>query len=86
MSTKIKTPPSKTTRQNRLIKQAQKLSGLKSRQEVLDQALRLYVSHLEPKSGNGMRSFYDLTKHLAGSVEGPADLAHGKKHMRGFGR
>ena len=32
------------------------------------------------------KSFYELTKHLAGNVEGPSDLAHNKKHMQGFGQ
>jgi predicted nucleotidyltransferase len=30
------------------------------------------------------KSFYELTKHLAGSVEGPSDLDHDKKHMQGL--
>jgi len=30
------------------------------------------------------KSFYELTKRLAGSVEGPSDLAQDKKHMQGL--
>ena len=69
-----------------LVKQAQKLSGLKKKEEVLSQALRIYVEHLEKPANNGSPSFYELTKHLAGSVRGPSDLAHNKKHMQGFGQ
>ena len=35
---------------------------------------------------NKQESFYELTKHLAGSVEGPSDLVHDKRHMNGFGQ
>ncbi len=70
-----------------LIKRAKALSGLKTRQEILDHALQLFLQHLEQKEIAGrQRSFYELTKHLAGSVDGPSDLAHNKKHMQGFGQ
>jgi hypothetical protein len=70
-----------------LIKRAKVLSGLKTKQEILDQALQLFLQHLEQQKilGN-QKSFYELTKHLAGSVEGPSDLAHNKHHMQGFGQ
>lgn len=35
-------------------------------------------------SSEKQKSFYELTKHLAGSVEDPSGLAHDKKHMPGF--
>jgi hypothetical protein len=70
-----------------LIKRAKALSGLKTRQEILDHAVQLFLQHLEQKKiPDGQKSFYELTKHLAGSIEGPSDLAHNKKHMQGFGR
>jgi len=28
---------------------------------------------------------YQLTKHLAGSLEGPSDLGHNKDYLQGFG-
>ena len=69
-----------------LIKRAQALSGLKTRQEILDRALQVFLQHLEQKTLGQPTSFYELTKHLAGSVDGPSDLAHNKKHMEGFGQ
>jgi hypothetical protein len=70
-----------------LVKRAKALSGLKTRQEILDHALQIFLQHLEQKTISGQPiSFYELTKHLAGSVDGPFDLAHNKKHMEGFGQ
>lgn len=70
-----------------LIKRAKALSGLKTRQEILDRALQLFLQHLEQTKIPGrQKSFYELTKHLAGSVEGPIDLAHNKQHLQGFGQ
>ncbi|MDZ7361002.1 MAG: hypothetical protein ONB46_09785 [candidate division KSB1 bacterium] len=58
-----------------LIKRAKALSGLKTKQEILDQARQLFLRHLEQqKILDKQKSFYELTKHLAGSVEGPSDL------------
>jgi Arc/MetJ-type ribon-helix-helix transcriptional regulator len=31
-------------------------------------------------------SCLDLAKDLIGSVEGPSDLSHNKKHLKGYGR
>jgi len=70
----------------RLIKRAKILSGLKTEQDVIDNALRRYIELLEKSDTKKQKSFYEMTKHLAGSVEGPHDLSHGKKHMQGFGR
>lgn len=39
----------------------------------------------EPKKFPPGKSFYDLTKHLCGSVAGPADLSTNKKYMAGYG-
>ncbi len=69
-----------------LVKRAQKLSGLEKKEDVLNQALLIYVEHLEKQTSNGQPSFYELTKHLAGSVKGPSDLARNKKYMEGFGQ
>jgi len=70
-----------------LIKRAKLLSGLKTKQEILDRALQLFLQQLEQKRFfDKKESFYELTKHLAGSVEGPSDLAHNKQHMQGFGQ
>ncbi len=70
----------------KLIKRAKTLSGLKTKQDVIDNALRRYVEHLEQHDVKTEKSFYEQTKHLAGSVEGPHDLSHSRKHMQGFGR
>lgn len=69
---------SKTERNNKQTrgKHVQKLSLLKKKETELDQASQNNVPH----------SFREVTKPLAGSVRGPNDLAHNKKHMQGFGQ
>lgn len=69
---------SKTERKNKraLGKHVQKLCILKKKEAALDQASQNNVPH----------SFHEVTKPLAGSVRGPNDLAHNKKHMQGFGQ
>lgn len=71
---------------NKLISKAKTLSGLKTKQEILNHALQFYVEHLELNKINKNQSVYQLTEHLAGSVEGPSDLAHNKKYMQEFGK
>ena len=71
---------------NELISKARMLSGLKTKQEILNQALRFYVEHLEQNKKDKNKSFYQLTEHLAGIIEGPSDLAHNKKYMQEFGK
>ena len=68
-----------------LIFQAKKLTGIKTKREVLIYAMQLYVDYLERQHNISDHSFYELTKHLAGSIEEPSDLAHNKKYMEGFG-
>lgn len=68
-----------------LISHAKNLSGLKTKNEILVYALQLYIEYLEKKFSVTNRSFYELTKDLAGSIEGAPDLAHNKKHLEGFG-
>jgi len=68
-----------------LVEQAKRLSGIKTKREVLIYAMQLYVDYLERQYSKTNKSFYELTKHLAGSVEGPPDLAHNKKYLEGFG-
>lgn len=87
MSTKTRSvAPIKHTL-DELIKRAKALSGLKTRREILDHAMQLFLQHLEQKKiSDKQKSFYELTKHLAGSVDGPSDLAYNKKHMQGFGQ
>lgn len=70
---------------NELINQAKELSGIKTRREVLIYAMQLYIDNLDRQYKINERSFYELTKHLAGSIEGPSDLAHNKKYLEGFG-
>ncbi len=86
MSRKTQPTIKSASKLDMLVKHAQKLSGLKKKEDVLDQALRVYLKHLEKRASNGQPSFYELTKHLAGSVQGPSDLARNKKYMEGFGR
>lgn len=68
-----------------LIFQAKKLTGIKTKRDVLFYAMQLYVDYLEQRHKISDHSFYELTKHLAGTIEGPSDLAHNKKYMEGFG-
>ena len=56
-------------------------SGL-SRSEIVRNALTEYFSREEL---NNSGSFFDLARDLAGSIEGPSDLASNKSHMEGFG-
>jgi len=71
---------------NELISKAKMLSGLKTKQAVLNQALQFYIEHLELNGTNKKQSFYKFTEHLAGSIEGPSDLAHNKVYMQDFGK
>lgn len=72
---------------DQLIKRAKVLSGLKTKQEILDQALQFFLQHLQQqKVFEKQKSFYELTKHWAGSVDGPSDLAHNRQHLQGFGQ
>ena len=56
-------------------------SGL-SRSEIVRNALTEYSSR---EDLNNSGSFLDLARDLAGSIEGPSDLASNKSHMEGFG-
>lgn len=56
-------------------------SGL-SRSEIVRNALTEYFSREEL---NNSGSFFDLARDLAGSIEGPSDLASNKSHLEGFG-
>ena len=56
-------------------------SGL-SRSEIVRNALTEYFSRDDL---NRSGSFLDLARDLAGSIEGPSDLASNKSHMEGFG-
>ncbi|MCI0495006.1 hypothetical protein L0Z72_08350 [candidate division KSB1 bacterium] len=64
-----------------LISRAKNLSGFKTKNEILVYALQLYIEYLEKKFSVNNHSFYELTKDLAGSIEGAPDLAHNKKHL-----
>ena len=68
-----------------LINRAKSLSGFNTKNEILVNALQLYIEYLEEKFSVTKKSFYELTKDLAGSVEETADLAHNKKRLEGFG-
>jgi predicted transcriptional regulator len=54
-----------------------------SKSTVIREALQMYrQSVAEPESG----SFFAAAADLAGSVEGPEDLATNPVHLAGFGR
>jgi hypothetical protein len=73
------------TNLDELFSRAKNLSGFKTKNEILVYALQLYIEYLEKKSSANNHSFYELTKDLAGSIEGAPDLAHNKTHLKGFG-
>lgn len=43
-------------------------------------------SMLAKNEGITPNSCLDLAKDLLGSVEGPPDLSHNKKHLKGYGK
>jgi metal-responsive CopG/Arc/MetJ family transcriptional regulator len=53
-----------------------------SRSALIRDAVEAYVA-----GGSGRReSILMVVADLVGSVEGPADLSHNKKHLKGFGQ
>lgn len=69
-----------------LVDYAQKISGIRTKRKVLIYAMQKYIEYLEGQYSKSGQSFYELTKHLAGSVDGPSDLAHNKHYLDEFGR
>jgi len=54
-----------------------------SRSEILRQALAEYIS----KAGTAKPdTLLELTKDLAGSVQGPSDLSSNKEHLDNYGK
>ncbi len=54
-----------------------------SQSEIVRSALLQYFSQDE---ANNVGSFWDLSKDLAGSVEGPPDLSTNMDHLDGYGK
>lgn len=54
------------------------------RSAVVRQALIHYLEADAGKPATG--SFAQQAAAFAGCVEGPSDLSHGKRHMKGYGR
>ena len=52
-----------------------------SRSEIVRRALTEYLSHDGIKPG----SFLDLSRDLAGSIEGPSDLSTNKARLKRYG-
>jgi hypothetical protein len=46
-------------------------------------ALEAYLGHEKPAAG---LSCLDLVADLVGCFEGPGDLSHHKRHLRGYGK
>ncbi len=59
-----------------------KKNGL-SRSEVVRRALMEYFSH---NAADTPGSFLDLSRDLAGSIEGAPDLSTNKDHFNGYGK
>ena len=57
------------------------------RRESKSALIRAALEHIVKSSeANTPNSCLDLAKDLIGSVEGPSDLSHGSKHLKGYGR
>ena len=57
------------------------------RRESKSALIRAALEHIVKSSEtNSPNSCLDLAKDLIGSVEGPSDLSHGSKHLKGYGR
>jgi Arc/MetJ-type ribon-helix-helix transcriptional regulator len=54
----------------------------RTQSDIVREALE---SHLDGR-GAASTTFVDLTRDLAGSVSGPADLSSHRRHLRGYGR
>ena len=54
-----------------------------SKSEIVRLALIGYLSH---EDSNKAKSFLDLSRDLAGSIEGPSDLSTNKAHYEGYGK
>jgi predicted DNA-binding protein len=54
-----------------------------SKSSIVRNAIEHAVTSSQPISDN---SCLDLAKDLVGSVEGPTDLSHNKKHLAGYGQ
>jgi hypothetical protein len=67
---------------NAKLEQVSKQRGA-AKSDIVRDALEAYFADQQ----NGARvSCLDLARNLAGSIEGPADLATNPKYMRGYGR
>lgn len=73
-----------TTKQKKLIEKAKKVSGVRKKDDIITKALQLFVKKYSGLN-KGNKSAYELSKHLAGSIEGPQDLGTNKKYLEGFG-
>jgi hypothetical protein len=67
--------------ETRLISFARKKGQSKS--EIVRRALIQYLSRNDTRQ---LGSFLDLSRDLAGSVEGPPDLSTNKAHLDGYGQ
>ena len=73
-----------TTKNKKLLEKAKKISGVKKEEDIITKALQLFVKKYNTFNKR-KKSVYELSKHLAGSIEGPEDLATNKKYLEGFG-
>ena len=73
-----------TTKNKRLLEEAKKVSGINDEKDIITKALELFVERYK-HIGKKNKSVYELSKHLAGSIEGPEDLGTNKKHSENFG-
>jgi hypothetical protein len=73
-----------TTKQKKLLDKAKKISGVKKEEDIITKALQLFVEKYKTFNKRN-KSVYELSKHLAGSIEGPEDLGTNKKYFEGFG-
>jgi len=65
-----------------------KLSAVAAKtRETKSALIRAALDHiLKSSEAITPNSCLDLAKDLSGSVEGPSDLSHSDKHLKGYGR
>ncbi len=73
-----------TSKNKILMEKAKKMAGVNDEEYIISKALKLFVDKFEhPNKRN--KSFYELSKDIAGCIEGPKDLSSNKKYLENFG-
>lgn len=73
-----------TSKNKKLLEQAKEVSGVYNEEDIITKALKLFVDKYK-YSGRRNKSFYELSKHIAGGIKGPKDLSYNKKYLEEIG-